>query len=254
MLITTVLIAGLVFLTAFSYAQEEGNSKIRTVHLSPGLQEVDVFIDGEREIEGLEFGQVTSYIDSGSGTNEIVIVSADEDIEDEEVSAEVELEEDRAYTVAISNQAINPDLELIEDRKSSRSNDRPRVRIAHFSPDLLEVDVTLENNQRLELEDVSYTQVSDYQQFEPDDYTLFVEDSERGNEIISQGLTLQRERDYTFFVAGSRRGQGIRVVPVADTSRRPVKDSGNGDGVSRDGDWNVISEGNFIVECRVVEG
>lgn len=236
-----VLVSGVVASSHIS-----SSSEMRIVHLSPGLGSVDVFVNGDRAANYLEFGQFV-HLEAGTGNQDIRIVPEGDQSEDELVSGNTTLEEDEFSTLVISDRGFSPGLELIPGETPDGGS---KVRVAQFSPDLTDVDVTMENGEEVQFGGLSYKTVSGYHELGSGNYAAVVEDRWE-NEMLRQEIELE-EDTYTLFIAGGGEEE-LQIVPVHDV---PPTDSdmGNGeeDADDEEDDGAVIEE-TLVVECRIVD-
>jgi hypothetical protein len=78
----------------------EGEAMARVGHFSPDAPAVDVYIDGEVVVEGLEFPEVTAFMPVAAGTHSVAIAPAGTSLDDAVLTAEVTVEPDTHVTVA----------------------------------------------------------------------------------------------------------------------------------------------------------
>jgi hypothetical protein len=111
---------------------QDGDADVRVVHASPDTPPVDVFVDGARAIEGLEFGTATDFVSLPAGEYDVDVAASGADIEDAVISATLELEAGVRYDVAavglladISALVSVVDADLLGSRRGSRPR-RPR--------------------------------------------------------------------------------------------------------------------------------
>ncbi len=99
-----VIALGMLALTALLmssvFAQDEGTN-IRVAHFSPDTPAVDVFVNGEAAVEGLEFGTVTDFINLDAGTYTVAVSPAGAGLEAAAIGpADFDLAEGTFYTAA----------------------------------------------------------------------------------------------------------------------------------------------------------
>ncbi len=72
-----LLLIGLLALTITSAAaQSEGAARLRFVHAVPGAPAVDIFTNGQLTIQGLEFGQVSTYVTVPAGDHQLTVAAS----------------------------------------------------------------------------------------------------------------------------------------------------------------------------------
>ncbi len=231
---------------AISHTQDEGQeetSQVRVVHMSPGLQDVSVFIDGERKADGVGFGQASVYQEVDTGDREIQVAPAGAGVDQELAATRFTFEEGESYTVVVTDRGFSPGVEVIQDDPQPQPG-QSQFRVAQFSPDLLEVDVVIEDGPLRRIDGIPYRSSSGYQSIEPGSYSLRVEDAP-GREVFTGDVSLEEDATYTLFVAGARGApQGLQVVPVID-SPEPVEPEPDND--------VHVDDREFLIECRIVE-
>jgi len=123
----------------------DGDAKLRAAHAVPDAPAVDVLVDGSVVVEGLEFGEVTGYLELAAGEYEVAIAPAGGD---PIFSTDVELEAEDYTAAATGN--LEPDgeedgfdLDVFEDKLGVIDDGDGRVRAYHLSPDAPAVDVAV---------------------------------------------------------------------------------------------------------------
>ncbi len=233
---------------SLSVAQED-DTRLRAVHMSPGASDISVFLDGERYSRRIGFGVATGYrtLDTGSSTVELISEG------DSLLTRTLDLDEGD-YTLVIRDRSFNPGTTLIRDFGDSAPSDRSRVRIAHFSPDVLNVDVSLSDGSTFNVNDLSYRGVSRYRSLRPgSNYTLTVEDASTGRQLLEQDLRLRRGRTSTLFISGLlRQSPRLGVRGITEATRDTDGSNGGGDDDGGE-DWVTIRRGDYRFECRVID-
>ena len=117
---------------------------IRVAHFSPDTPAVDVFVDGEAAIEGLEFPNITGWIELPAGVYNIAVAPAGAGIEAAAIGpADFTLEAGNYITVAaigsLENGTLAPQV-LVEDY-SELEADFARVSVFHAIEDAPAVDI-----------------------------------------------------------------------------------------------------------------
>lgn len=147
---TAALVAG-VGTSAASGDESSDSAKVRVAHASPDAPAVDVYVDtspdgNEPTIAGLEFTDVTDYLELPPGEYEVTITPAGCNEAVPPTPLSVELGDD-AYTVAaigkLSPEDEEPDftVDVFEDTLGRLDDGTGRVRVYHAVPDAPAVDV-----------------------------------------------------------------------------------------------------------------
>ncbi len=132
-------------------SDDEATAMVRVAHLSPDAPAVDVYVDAEPgesdpAVAGLEFTDVTGYLELPVGEREVTITADDDDEPIDPTPLTVELGE-AAYTVAAIGK-LEPDcgvpaftVDVLVDDLSPLEDGTGRVRVYHAVPDAPAVDV-----------------------------------------------------------------------------------------------------------------
>lgn len=153
---------------------DSGPAEVRVAHLSPDAPAVDVLVDGEAVLEGVEFGTISEYLSVPAGERTVTIRTT----EDESVvfEGEVSVEAGTAYTVAavgeVSEETFRPEIYVDDFEEPDEGN--ASVRLIHASPDAPPVDVTVEESGAVLYDNVTFGNASDYVTVPEGDYTLEV--------------------------------------------------------------------------------
>ncbi len=92
---------------------EEGSAMLRVAHFSPDAPAVDVYINGELAVAGLEFPEVTAFMGLAGGDYEVVVAAADTSLDDAVIDpVSLTLEEDSNTTVAAVGSLDRDTLEI----------------------------------------------------------------------------------------------------------------------------------------------
>jgi hypothetical protein len=88
----------------------EGEAMARLGHFSPDAPAVDVYVDGEVVVEGLEFPEVTAFMPVAAGTHSVAIAPAGTSVDDAVLTADVTIEPDTNVTIAAMGSLENETL------------------------------------------------------------------------------------------------------------------------------------------------
>jgi len=249
----------LLFFTGIVSGQESGNSgdtQLKVIQLSPDAGSVDIFIDGEQIGDDLSFGEL-----AGTGLESGVHVVRAES-ENINLSRTVDLQQGRAYTLTINNRAFEPGTTLIP-HNTATSNGQTKLRMAHFSPDLLTVNAELENGGSFTT-NLDYLETGNYTPLSPGNYTVEVEEQRIGGTSFNRQIRLRPNTTYTAFIAGLKSGSSehrLRIIPVTGRIERQIDNGGgeneNGNGDTDNGDTGDDEEDtirqDFSLVCRFEE-
>lgn len=124
----------------------EGDARVRVVHLSPDAPDVDVRVDGGLAFAGIPFQGVTDYAALPAGTYQVQVEPAGADNAGPFViDAELTLNADTDYTVIASDVLANITPIVLVDDNTAPAAGFGHVRFFHGSPDAPAVDIALTN-------------------------------------------------------------------------------------------------------------
>ncbi|MFC7080432.1 DUF4397 domain-containing protein [Halorussus caseinilyticus] len=186
-------------------ATDSGAAQVRVAHLSPDAPAVDVLVDGDPVLEGVEFGTVSDYLQVPAGERTVTIQTS----EDETVVFEgtVSVEAGTMYTVAavgeVSEETFRP--EIYVDDFETPSDENASVRLIHASPDAPAVDVTVEESGAVLYDNVSFSNATDYVEVPAGDYTLEVRPATEDNDgevVTTFDVSVEGGTTYSAVAAG----------------------------------------------------
>ena len=131
--------------------ESDGDAKVRVAHASPDAPAVDVYVDespedAEPTVAGVEFTDITGYLELPAGEYDVTITAADSDEAVPPTPVTLDLGDDD-YTVAavgeLSPEGEEPEftVDVFTDRLGRLDEDTGRVRAYHAVPDAPAVDV-----------------------------------------------------------------------------------------------------------------
>jgi len=165
----------------------QNTSHLRVVHASPDAPAVDVAVDNETVLSGVEFGTVSDYLTLSAGEYNVTIEATESGTV--VFDAAVTLDPRTITTVAaageVGENATQP-FEPIryEDNAYEPAANESAVSVIHLSPDAPAVDVTVgTGNDTVVLADnVSYGGASDYATVPAGNYTVDIREATDAND------------------------------------------------------------------------
>lgn len=214
----------------------EDQARLRVAHGSPDAPAVDVLVDGDAVVEGLEFRGVTDYLEVPAG----------------EYTVEVQLSEDGAtvfgpvdvelaaadYTAVALGEATCDDTEftvsLFEDTNDEDvGDDEARVRAIHASPDAPAVDVTVDDGSLTLFEDLEFGDASDYTVVPAGSYQVEVRPADGCETVFETDVSVEGGTTYTVFAVGyvdpanAPTDEAFGLVPAADATAQSHDEGGD---------------------------
>ncbi|MFC4540603.1 DUF4397 domain-containing protein [Halosolutus amylolyticus] len=168
---------------------------VRVAHFSPDAPNVDVYVDGNRVLANVAYGDVSPYLEIEPGTYRVKITAAGD-------PGTVAFDDDVTFGAAFYTVAAIGELgagtfqpAVLLDAGSALA------RVAHFSPDAPSVDVYAGDEPLFE--DVSFTESTDYVPVPAGDYTLSVRPAGDPETVVATfDVTLERGVAYTGYAIG----------------------------------------------------
>jgi hypothetical protein len=135
--------AALVLVGAFVFAacgdEEVAAGRVRVGHLSPDAGTVNLYVNGNEVLPGIQYPGSTLYYDVREGSNEVSLQS---NLTGETLlSATVNISGDVDRTVLAVNTAANLEALSLVDDNSLPASGRVRVRLVHAAPSAGTVDI-----------------------------------------------------------------------------------------------------------------
>ncbi|UTR14227.1 DUF4397 domain-containing protein [Salipaludibacillus sp. LMS25] len=205
-----------IFFTVSRFVLADTNDgKIRFVHTSPDTPQIDVAINDEVVVEGLEYTKASDYIVIPPNEYTLTIYPSG-DYETPLLNTTITIDEDRAYTAAIVHMVENLDVNVMED--TTRATDGMAIiRAANLSPDaptvsLVVNDVTL-------FSALPYMNISEYTELASGTTRLNFFSTEEHKALLSLPIELDHDIHYTVFLVGLTNGAPeLDAVILADPS------------------------------------
>src|SRR5690606_7743439 len=122
----------------------DGTAMVRVGHFAPDAPEVDVYVDGELTVEGLEFSEVTAFLGLAGGTYSIAVAPAGTSLDDAVIGpVDLTVEDDTHTTVAAVGSAEDETLTatVIEEDYSPIPAGSARITVVHTIENESAIDV-----------------------------------------------------------------------------------------------------------------
>lgn len=179
---------------------DEKHAYVRVAHASPDAPAVDVFVDGNAALEGVEFGTISDYLELPPGEHTFEVAPTGQGRGAAVLQATASVNAGAFYTVAAIGTLDNIDAAVLEDSPT-------RLRAVHFVPDAPAVDVALANGPVL-FEGVEFGEATEYAALSPGaGYNVEVRVSESGETVATaENLTLEPSTTYSAFALGTVSG------------------------------------------------
>lgn len=136
---SAVAVAALALPAIPAWAAGDG-ALVRYVNVVDAAPDFDLYIDGERVVDGLAFGKATKPARQPGGTVELAVVPAGEDLIQAVLATSLELDEETRYVIPIFGRSPAISAHAFPVLVQALEPDTARLRILHLAHDLDPID------------------------------------------------------------------------------------------------------------------
>lgn len=180
-------------------------SMVRFLHGSPGVENVDVYLNGNRVIRDFSYKSNSSHMQLQPGKYQIDIYRAGDSVSTV-ISKKISVEPGRIYTAAIAGPSNNLRLLTFEDSPQTPVGET-KARFIHLSPDAPAVDIAGKNGDVI-FPNVSYKQATTYLALTPMTVTLEAKVAGTKNTVVTiPDVKLEPNNAYTIVAVGTAKGE-----------------------------------------------
>lgn len=175
----------------------------RVLHASPDAPAVDVYFDGNLQLNNVNYKEISNYLDVLPGEYRIQIVPAGKTLDEGPVVIDTALnvEKGKVYAVAAAGMLDNIKAVVAVDLGAQPQEGRGQVRVWHLSPDAPAVDVvTTEGPKVILAKDVSFEEVTPYTELAPGTRAVAVQAN--GQTVYSTNLIVPANGTLTMYIMG----------------------------------------------------
>jgi hypothetical protein len=218
-------------------------AKLRVAHASPDAPAVDVYVNGAKAIAGLEFREVSGYLEVPAGDYDVAVnVAGTDTMVFGPVTLSLAAED---YTAVALGEVFSDDTEftvsIFEDTNGANiGGDESRIRAVHASPDAPAVDVTVNDDALTVFDDVAFGESSGYAVVPAGTYEVEIRPGTGGAPVFEAEVTFDGRSTYTAFAMGyltpgdESVDEPFGLVPTLDAGA-PPRGRGRGRGPSGTG-------------------
>lgn len=144
LVITAIFLCVLIPAPAFAQEDEDA-SRIRFAHFVTDVPEIDVYLDEELMVDALEFGDMSSWLDTEPGSYTVSLTLAGESLEDAVLQVVVDVAQGEALSITVIGSAAEGTLEtqVLVDDLSEVVEGEARIIFYHAIADAPAVNVLL---------------------------------------------------------------------------------------------------------------
>ncbi|WP_458208951.1 DUF4397 domain-containing protein [Haladaptatus sp. NG-SE-30] len=198
--------SGLTIFGGVSSAQETTTTsggevtRVRIIHAIPDAPAVDVFVDGERVLESVEFKTVSDYLELKPGNHTVQVAPAGQGQGSAVIEEQVTLEANTDSTIAAAGTVDSPETYLFDDNNETQSGDQARLRVVHLSPDAPAVDIAADGD--VLIEGLEFGNASDYVNVPAGSYSIEVRPAGENEAVATFDVTLDGGTVVSAFAVG----------------------------------------------------
>jgi hypothetical protein len=202
-------------------AGPDGQARVRVVHATAGVGDVDVFIDANLLEQDIPYLEATAYEDVGTGDRNLQVRPTGTSVV--AVDEEIELNDGLDYTLLVFGNAADTRFELLEDDLDAPGTGNIKVRLIHAAPSAGTVDVYITEPgvditfETPDLIGVPFASLADYEELPGGEYQIRVATSGTGNVLIDTGtISLDGGNIFTALAVEAEAGGAPYDVVVID--------------------------------------
>ena len=190
------------FLTSFSLfffscskqeiaLQKDSFTSLSIVHCAPNTPNLGIVINGQN-LNLLQFGYRTrtSYFNLYPGSYNFLAYPADRNPSTPFLSNNLNLRSNTTYSLFLVNSLFKMESLLIEDKITTPSKGKAKVRFVNLSPDMSSIDFYVSNQTIPIVKSLSYKHFSDFIEFDIDQQVEFsIKNSDKDEWVYTPSLT-----------------------------------------------------------------
>lgn len=185
-------------------SQQGGLAYVRALHAAPDAPAVDIFVNGNRVLTNVKFGQISDYLPLPAGSYHIDIYPTGNQTTTV-ISKKVKVEPNQVTTLAAVGLGNSLRLLPYSDDPFVPNNET-KVRFIHLSPDAPAVDIAVKGGDVI-FDNISYKQATDYLGLTPMTVNLEVRIAGTKDVVLDvPNVSLRPNESYTIFALGKASG------------------------------------------------
>jgi hypothetical protein len=199
----------------FVVAQETEQALVRFVHVSPDAPPLDVYVDGQVVVKGVEFPTATDFLPFPEGEHHIQITPAESTVDGALVDIDQTLDRDTSYEIVAIGLLNDVEGEVFEvDTSLMQGANLARVRLIHAAPNLGPVDVSIEGGDTL-FADIDFPDDSGYRDVTADILNLTLSNSDNSLTLARlDELAAEPGWVYDIFIVGQQQNDTLQFLAL----------------------------------------
>jgi hypothetical protein len=190
---------------------------VRVAHFSPDAPAVDIYVDGDRVLSGVDYPTVSKYLELPAGSYELAVRPAGSAASsDPVIEATAEVEGGSAYTVAAVGALADIRAEILADDLGAPASGKAKVRVIHAAPEVPAVDVAVEGGPTL-FEGAEFPSATDYAEVDAATYPIQVKAAGGDDVLLEASLPVKAGTIYSVAAVGGA-GKDVQLLPIVDAT------------------------------------
>lgn len=215
-IITVLALLAVGVFTVMTVAAQDENAMIRVFHGSPDAGPVDIYLDGEATLEGVEFTDASDYMEVPAGEHQVQVVPAGEDASAAVIDETVTIEAGMNYTIAAIGSAASVQALILNDESGMPDEGTAHVRAVHAIEGGPAVNIQTADGEPV-FEGAEFGDATGYTPVPAGSVDLQVVPADGGDPIIdAAGVELEDGEIYTIFAVPTEDGDGGQPVILTD--------------------------------------
>ena len=192
-------------------------AQVRVAHFSPDAPAVDVYVNDDKVLSGVEYKTVSKYLELPAGSYDLAVRPAGAAASsDPVIEATAEVEAGNAYTVAAVGALADIAGEIFTDDLSAPGSGKAKVRVIHAAPEVPAVDVAVEGGPTL-FEGAEFPSATDYAEVDAATYPIQVKAAGSDDVLLEASLPVKAGTIYSVAAVGGA-GKDVELLPIVDAT------------------------------------
>ena len=192
--------------------------RVRFLNASTGYQPFYVYLGNWMVASGLANGDITSYVQSASGTQTVTVSGANGYVY---IQKSIQVSASSSMTIAIINTASGLDIMEISDISCNAPSGNSCLRTCNLSQNLGPFDVSIgnQNNSYTAFTNVRYREVTPYTSFYPGWYQLYIARTGAfpSTYVATATANMSANMSYTLYIFNAPNAtEGLRTMVVSN--------------------------------------
>jgi hypothetical protein len=197
-------------------AADRDRALLRVVSAIPGMSRLDVFVEGQKIVDGVEYKTITPYMEVASGRQALRLRPAGMDTAEPLAEESQQLRAGRHYTAVImpgEEDGPAAAIKIFDDPMDAPDENRAKLRVVHAAADAGRIDVHMQGRGDALARALEFQHASDLIELQPSPAAIELRPAQRTETMLRlPDLRLSSGGMYTVVVIGR-----TRIEPPLET-------------------------------------